>query len=73
MGEIVPRADQTEFFSGFLLCSLCMIFNAVIIGYMTNYTEELNKKSVELNEKLNLSNTAMLNLKLSGPLKSQIT
>ena len=50
-----------------------MIFNAVIIGYMTNYTEELNKKSVELNEKLNLSNTAMLNLKLSGPLKSQIT
>lgn len=59
---MVPRADSFEFFSGFVLCSLCTIFNAVIIGYMTNYMDELNSKTAELNEKLNLTNTAMLNL-----------
>ena len=57
----------------FILCSACTIANAVIIGYMTSYTEELNKKSAELSEKLNLINTAMLNLKLSSNLKGQIT
>ena len=40
---------------------------------MTSYMEELNKKSAELAEKLNLANTAMLNLNLSRNLKSQIT
>lgn len=70
VGEIVPRASEAEFASAFILCSLCTIFNAVIIGYMTSYTEELNRKSVELAEKLNLTNTAMLNLKLTRPLKA---
>lgn len=69
----MPRASSLEFFSGFVLCSLCTIFNAVIIGYMTSYMEELSKKTAELNEKLNLTNTAMLNLNLSRPLKTQIT
>lgn len=73
VGEIVPRSSEIEFASAFILCSLCTIFNAVIIGYMTSYTEELNRKSVELADKLNLTNTAMLNLKLSRPLKAQIT
>ena len=73
VGEIVPRSSEIEFASAFILCSLCTIFNAVIIGYMTSYTEELNRKSVELAEKMNLTNTAMLNLKLSRPLKAQIT
>ena len=70
VGEVVPRHGPSEFFAGFILCSLCTIFNAVIIGYMTSYTEELNRKSVELAEKLNLTNTAMLNLKLTRPLKA---
>ena len=70
VGEVVPRADSMEFFSGFVLCSLCTIFNAVIIGYMTSYMEELSKRTAELNEKLNLTNTAMLNLNLSRGLKT---
>ena len=45
VGEIVPRAGALEFFTGFILCSICTIFNAVIIGYMASYTEELSKKS----------------------------
>ena len=69
VGEIVPRASANEFFMGFLLCSVCTIINAVIIGYMTNYMEELSSKTAELNEKLNLTNTSMLNLKLSSELK----
>ena len=73
VGEVVPRSNSFEFFSGFILCSACTIANAVIIGYMTSYTEELTKKSAELSEKLNLINTAMLNLKLSSNLKGQIT
>ena len=72
VGEIVPRASANEFFMGFLLCSVCTIINAVIIGYMTNYMEELSSKTAELNEKLNLTNTSMLNLKLSSELKGQI-
>ena len=72
VGEIVPRSDTIEFAMAFLLCAICTIGNAVIIGYMTSYTEELNKKTAELSEKLNLTNTAMLNLKLSSGLKSEI-
>ena len=72
VGEIVPRAGSFEFFSGFILCSICTIFNAVIIGYMASYTEELSKKSQELNTKLNQTNTAMLNLSLSPGLKTEI-
>ena len=73
VGEIVPREGTLEFFSAFLLCSLCTIFNALIIGYMTTYMEDLNSKSAELADKLNLTNTAMLNLKLSRGLKKEIT
>ena len=40
---------------------------------MTSYMEELNKKTQELAEKLNLTNTAMLNLNLSRYLKKEIT
>lgn len=72
VGEVVPRASSTEFFMGFLLCSVCTIINAVIIGYMTNYMEELSRKTAELNSKLNLTNTAMLNLHLTSELKGQI-
>ncbi len=66
VGEVVPRSDELEFATGFLLCSICIVANAVIIGNMISYTEELNKRTVELSEKLNLINTAMLNLKLSS-------
>jgi len=72
VGEIVPRASSNEFFAAFFLCSVCTIINAVIIGYMTSYMDELSGKTAALNDKLNLTNTAMLNLKLSNSLKSQI-
>jgi len=62
VGEVVPRSSNLEFAAAIFLCSACTIFNALIIGLMTGYLEELNKNSVELNEKLNLTNTAMLNL-----------
>ena len=70
VGEVVPRHGPTEFFAGFILCSLCTIFNAVIIGYMTSYMEELSKTSQMLSERLNQANTAMLNLNLSSDLKA---
>jgi hypothetical protein len=40
---------------------------------MTSYAEEMNKQTAELSEKLNFTNTAMLNLNLSPDLKTQIT
>ena len=73
VGEIVPRSSNLEFGTAIILCSLCTIFNALIIGLMTSYLEELNKNQVELNDNLNLSNTAMINLELSSDLKSEIT
>ena len=73
VGEIVPRATSTEFGISFLLESVCTIVNAVIIGYMTTYMEELNAESRKLSEKINLTNTAMINLKLSPKLKNDIS
>ena len=62
VGEVVPRASSGEFFVAFVLFSICTIINAVIIGYMTSYIDELNRKEAELAEKINATNTAMLNL-----------
>ena len=73
VGEVVPRQGPIEFFAGFILCSMCTIFNAVIIGYMTSYMEDLSRKSRALSDRLNSANTAMLNLKLSSRLKQSIT
>jgi len=73
VGEIVPRATTNEFAISFFLESICTIVNAVIIGYMTNYMEELNKKSAELSTKINLTNTAMINLGLTRELKTEIS
>ena len=69
VGEIVPRATVDEFAYSFLLESICTIVNAVIIGYMTSYMDELSKKSSELSSKINLTNTAMINLNLRPELK----
>ena len=47
--------------------------NAVIIGYMTQYMTELSSKAAELSAKINLTNTAMINLALSRELKTEIS
>ena len=73
VGEIVPRASTTEFASSFLLESVCTIVNAIIIGYMTTYMDELGQKAKELSNSINLTNTAMINLQLSTELKSKIS
>lgn len=62
VGEVVPRTSSSEFGLAFVLLSTSTILNAVIIGYMTTYVEELNRKSAELSNRINLTNTAMLNL-----------
>ena len=62
VGEVVPRSTQGEFGIAFLLLASCTIINAVVIGYMTTYVDELNRKSQELADRINLTNTAMLNL-----------
>lgn len=73
VGEIVPRSTTNEFAISFLLESVCTIVNAIIIGYMTSYMDELSKKSAELSTKINLTNTAMINLALARPLKTEIS
>lgn len=73
VGEIVPRATAAEFGFSFLLESICTIVNAIIIGYMSAYMDELSRKSAELSAKINLTNTAMINLQLSRPLKDKIS
>ena len=73
VGEIVPRASTTEFCASFMLESVCTIVNAIIIGYMTTYMDELGSKAKLLSNSINLSNTAMINLQLSIPLKQKIS
>jgi len=57
----------------FLLESMCMIVNAIIIGLMTTYMDELGRKAADLSNSINLTNTAMINLGLSRPLKTEIS
>ena len=72
VGEVVPRASESEFMFAFILLSLCTILNAIIIGIMTSFIEELSSKSSKLANKINLTNTAMLNLNLRRDLKNRI-
>ena len=48
-----------------------MIVNAIIIGLMTTYMDELGRKAADLSNSINLTNTAMINLGLSRPLKTE--
>ena len=73
VGEIVPRASTTEFCTSFMLESICTIVNAIIIGYMTTYMDELGSKAKELSNSINLTNTAMINLQLSIELRQKIS
>lgn len=73
VGEIVPRSTTQEFMASFMLESVCTIVNAIIIGYMTTYMDELGQKAKELSNSINLTNTAMLNLGLSLGLKQRIS
>jgi len=41
VGEVVPRASSAEFLVSFAIFSISTIINAVIIGYMTSYIDEL--------------------------------
>ena len=52
-GEVVPRTSEIEFFVAFSLLAACTIVNAVLIGYMASYAEELTKDSTEFQAKLN--------------------
>ena len=66
VGEIVPRATTQEFMYSFLLESVCTIVNAIIIGYMTTYMDDLGAKSKLLSESINKTNSAILNLRLES-------
>lgn len=72
VGEVVPRVDAREFLIAFALLAVCTIANAVLIGYMASYAEELTKDSRAFQEKMNLTNTAMLNLDLKRDLRTKI-
>lgn len=41
----MPRETWIEFIIAFGLLAVCTIFNAVLIGYMASYAEELTKDS----------------------------
>ena len=45
MGEVVPRTSAIEFLVAFSLLAVCTIANAILIGYMASYAEELTKEA----------------------------
>jgi hypothetical protein len=73
VGEVVPRKTWQEFLVAFTLLAVCTIANAVLIGYMASYADQLTADSRAFQEKMNLTNTAMLNLELQRDLKMRIT
>ena len=73
VGEVVPRTSAIEFLMAFALLAVCTIANAVLIGFMASYAEELSKDSRAFQDKMNLTNTAMLNLDLKRELRTKIT
>jgi hypothetical protein len=72
MGEVVPRSSEAEFLGAFCLLAFSQIANAAIIGFILTYMEELNHEAANYSRKLSLCNTAMINLKLSTPLKAEV-
>ena len=72
MGEVVPRSSEAEFLGAFCLLAFSQIANAAIIGFILTYMEELNYEAANYSRKLSLCNTAMINLKLSTPLKAEV-
>ena len=73
VGEVVPRKTWQESLVAFTLLAVCTIANAVLIGYMASYADQLTADSRAFQEKMNLTNTAMLNLELQRDLKMRIT
>ena len=68
----MPRTSAIEFLVAFSLLAVCTIANAILIGYMASYAEELTKESRLFQDKMNLTNTAMLNLDLKRELRTKI-
>jgi len=45
VGEVVPRKTWQEFLVAFTLLAVCTIANAVLIGYMASYADQLTADS----------------------------
>ena len=71
VGEVVPRATIEFTLAVFvLLCSA--VFNAIIIGNIAIQQELLNRKSINFQQKIDLTNTAMSNLGLPRDLRKDV-
>jgi len=71
VGEVVPRTD-IEFIVSVFILLVSAIVNAIIIGNMAIHQEELSRKSVEFQQKIDLTNTAMSNLSLPKELRKEV-
>lgn len=72
IGEVCPRTENEIFLAIPILIVSC-IMNGLIIGNMSLYLQELNKKDDEFQQKLDSVNTAMNSLNLDKNLKREIS
>ena len=70
-GEIVARNENEFFWSvGFLLVG--QVFYSYIIGEISNQQGELGQEDLELQQKIDLTNSAMANLKIESNLRNAV-
>lgn len=63
-GEIVPHLES-EFFWSFGILMLGQVFYSYIMGEISNQQAEQGAEDMELQKKIDLSHSAMANLKVS--------
>lgn len=70
-GEIVAR-EYEEFFWSVCLLLLGQVFYSYIIGEISNQQNELGWDDRELQQKIDLTNSAMANLKIESNLRNAV-
>jgi len=71
VGEVCPR-NRKEFIGATTILLIMAIYNAIIIGDIAIQQEELGRNQVMFQQKVDLTNTAMANLKLNPSLKNEV-
>ena len=71
VNEMASRTSAELAISSFIMLMSAMV-NANIFGAMAVMIQQMNRKSVEFQEKIDLSNTAMKNLKLSSGIQRAV-
>ena len=73
-GEVVPQSNDNSVSQTVICCSalvISSILNNLLLGFFSILSEDLTRKATELQQKMDLTNTAMNNLGLPFGLRNE--